>query len=83
MSPAAVNNGSGEEFETSEKCAGYALLDPLGQRIGRVEKLFESKSGKPRYVRVKVGAFGARRSVLIPVRDVLVVDRGRRVLALR
>ena len=62
-------------------CEGYEILDPLGRRIGRAEKLFVNGDGYPEYVRVRLGFFGSR-SVLIPVQDVGVDDE-RRALILR
>ncbi len=49
-----------------EPYAGYTLLDTLGQRIGKVERIFANGWGEPEYVKVKLGLFGMR-SVLIPV----------------
>ena len=48
------------------RCAGYAVYDPLGQKIGAAEEVFVNRDDKPQYVRVRNGFFGAR-SVLIPV----------------
>lgn len=62
----------------SRSCAGYALLDPLGQPLGRVERVFCDRDGGPRYVRVKAGLFG-NRLVLIPVVDVTLDHEGRTV----
>ena len=49
--------------------AGYAVFDPLGQKIGRAEEVFANCDGEPVYIRVRIGLFGAR-SVLIPVQFV-------------
>lgn len=65
----------------SRWCEGYALLDPLGQKLGRVEKVFCNRAGEPQYVRARIGAF-ARRLVLIPVMDVA-VDPDKKHLTLR
>lgn len=62
-------------------CAGFVALDPLGREIGRVEQLFSSGYGEPKHLKVKIGGPFARRSVLIPLRDVA-IDRERRTLAL-
>lgn len=76
-----------EQFGTSEEYAGYevlgslSLFDPLGHKIGRVEKLFFSRYGEPQYVRVRLGFFFARH-VLIPVQDVA-LDRTARSLTLK
>ena len=65
----------------SRWCDGYKLLDPLGQSLGRVERVFSSRSGEPQYVRVRAGLF-AKRMVLIPVMDVA-IDHGLRSITLR
>ena len=50
-----------------ERYAGYCLLDPRGQRIGRVEVIFTSGGGEPQYVRVTISRYpkcdSARRSM--------------------
>jgi hypothetical protein len=68
-------------IETPEACARYAVLDPLGQKIGTVEELFVNGRGKPAYVRVRMGPFGLR-SALIPVQTVA-MNRERRTLVLQ
>ena len=62
-----------------KRCAGYAVYDPLGQKIGDAEEVFVDRDDKPQCVRVRIGFFGAR-SVLIPVQDVE-TDRERRTLS--
>jgi hypothetical protein len=62
-------------------CVGYALLDPLGQPLGRVERMFCNRDGEPQYVRIRAGLFG-NRLVLIPVLDVA-VDHEDRTITLR
>lgn len=57
------------------------LLDPLGQKLGRVERVFCNRAGEPQYVRVSIGFF-ARRLFLIPVMDVA-VDPDQKRLTLR
>jgi hypothetical protein len=57
------------------------LLDPLGQTLGRVERIFCNRAGEPQYVRVRASLF-ARRLVLIPVMDVA-VDYGHQAITLR
>ena len=61
---------------------GYELRDPLGRKIGRIEEVFADGDSEPKYVRVRIGAFGLGRSVLIPVRAVA-VDGERRIVVLR
>lgn len=61
--------------------AGFALCDPLENRIGRVEKLFANARGEPEYVRVRMGFFGLK-SVLLPVENVAVSEE-RRMLVIK
>ncbi len=77
---AVLDDESGERFVSPAEFAGYALLDPLGREIGKVEKLVVNGSGKAEYVAVKVGFF-PRKTLLIPVETVSVED-GRRTVAL-
>ena len=65
----------------SRWCEGYTLLDPLGQTLGRVERIFCNRAGEPQYVRILAGLFG-KRLVLIPVMDVA-IDHGSRALTFR
>jgi PRC-barrel domain len=55
---AATNNG-----------AGYSVYDPVGQKIGIVERVFANPDGEQVYIRVRIGFFGMR-AVLIPVQFV-------------
>jgi len=72
----------GEDSSVGSKwCEGYALLDPLGQSLGRVERIFRDGDGGPRYVRVRAGLF-ANRLVLIPVRE-LALNHEKRTVTLR
>jgi hypothetical protein len=57
----ASSAGSAER----KRGAGYAVHDPVGQKIGIAEVMFANRDGEPVYVRVRIGLFG--RSVLIPV----------------
>jgi hypothetical protein len=41
---AAANNGS-----------GYSVYDPVGQKIGIVERVFANPDGEPVYIRVRIG----------------------------
>ena len=65
----------------SRWCEGYTLLDPLGQPLGRVERIFGNRDGHPQYVRTRPGLFG-KKLVLIPVMDVT-IDHERRTTTLR
>jgi hypothetical protein len=55
---AATNNG-----------AGYSVYDPVGQKIGIVERVFANSDGEPEYIRLRIGLFGTK-TVLIPVQFV-------------
>ena len=70
----------GGVLEAPDECAGYEVLDPLGQKVGRVEKIFVNGGGQPEYVRVKTGRL-ARKSLLLPVQFVS-LDPKRRTLTL-
>ncbi len=67
-----------DRLEAPEKCVGYQVCDPLGQKIGSVEEIFVNEDMEPQYVRVKVGLFGMK-SVLIPVVNVSVDEENRAI----
>ena len=69
-----------ERVEQPRDCVGYAALDPLGQKIGTIERLFVNGHGEPKYLKVSVGGLFARRSVLIPVRSVVVNKEGQTLM---
>ena len=78
----AIRAEGGEDRSVGSRwCEGYTLLDPLGQTLGRVERIFCNRAGEPQYVRVRAGLFG-KRLVLMPVMDVA-VDHGHRTTTLR
>ena len=84
MSNAALDKKakvSSASSAASARGAGYAVYDPLGQKIGSAEKVFVNWNEEPEYVRVRIGLFG-RKSVLIPV-QFAEVDAERRVLVLK
>ena len=58
---AATNNGS-----------GYSVYDPVGQKIGIVERVFANSDGEPEYIRLRIGLFGTNR----PLRDADGADPG-------
>lgn len=58
--------GRRSRVEAPERCVGYGVYDPLGEKIGSVERLFVNESQEPEYVRVRIGLFRLR-SILIPV----------------
>ncbi len=70
-----------ERFEAPERYAGYAVRDPVGRKIGNLEKLFVNAHQEPEYACVRIG-FLEFRTVLIPVQAVA-VDEKRRALVLQ
>ena len=71
----------GGRLEAPEVYAGYEVRDPLGHRLGSVEKLFVNDGEEPEYIKVKMGIFGLK-SVLIPV-TFATIDKERRILVLQ
>ncbi len=67
--------------EAPEGYVGYGVYDPLGQKIGSVEKVFVNGDVEPEYVRVRMGLFGTK-SVLIPTKFVA-IDQERQTLVLK
>ena len=78
---AADNRGPISQIEAPERYVGYVVCDPLGQKIGSVEKIFVNENRQPEYVRVKIGLFGLK-SILIPAKT-LVIDEEHRNLMLK
>lgn len=68
-------------MEAPERCVGYVVHDPLGKKIGSVEKLFVNEKHEPEYVRVKMGLFGTK-LILIPV-GFVEIDEERLTLTLK
>lgn len=68
-------------FAAPTACAGYAVHDPKGRALGRVQEVYVNDGYEPEYVEVSVGLLGFR-TALIPVLDVEVDDE-RRVLKLQ
>lgn len=64
-----------------KRAAGYAVRDPLGRKVGRVEKLYLNHDGDPEYVMTRTGLLGLK-SVLLPV-QMVEVDEEQRTLLLR
>jgi hypothetical protein len=84
MSDAALDNRprfSSASSSGSKRGSGYAVYDPLGQKIGSAEEVFMNRNKVPQYVRVRIGHFG-RKSVLIPV-QFAEVDDERQTLDLK
>ena len=84
MSDAALDNRprfSSASSSGLRRGSGYAVYDPLGQRIGNAEEVFVNRNKEPEYVRVRIGLFGWK-SVLIPVQFAEVDDK-RQTLVLK
>src|SRR5919199_3151613 len=60
-----------------DRFAGYAVYDPAGQKIGKVDDLFLDEADEPEYIGVKMGFLGTR-STLIPWAAVSTADDGSR-----
>lgn len=78
MAHTSTRETFGQLFEEPEKYVGYGVHDPLGEKIGHVEKLFVNSEDEPEYVRVKLG-FLRLRSVLIPVESALADEERKRL----
>ncbi len=76
-----TSEGRTSGVEAPDRCVGYGVYDPLGKKIGSVEKLFVNENHEPEYVRVKMGFLGTK-SVLIPV-GFVEIDEERRSLVLK
>lgn len=71
--PAVNRKRFGGGLNEPGACVGYGVYDPLGQRIGKAEKIFANGDDKPEYIRVRMGLFGWK-SVLVPVQIVAIDD---------
>ena len=74
-------HASGASSATSKRATGYAVFDPLGQKIGRAVEVFVNWDGEPDYIRISLGFFGMK-SVLIPVQFVE-ADEKKKTLVLK
>jgi hypothetical protein len=74
-------HASGASSATSKSATGYAVFDPLAQKIGIAESVFVNWNGEPDYIRVRLGFFGMK-SVLIPVQFVE-TDEKKKTLVLK
>jgi hypothetical protein len=63
------SRASSVRWADAKRCTGYAVYDPVGQKIGSAEEVFVNRDGGPVYVRVNTG-FIFSRTVLIPVQFV-------------
>ena len=67
------SHASTARWADATRCAGYAVYDPVGEKIGRAEQVFVNQDGEPVYVRVRIGLLFTR-TVLIPVQLVETYD---------
>jgi uncharacterized protein (TIGR02271 family) len=63
-----------------DRYSGYAVYDPAGQKIGKVDDLFLDHSDEPEYIGVKMGFLGTR-STLIPWDAVSTADDEGRAIS--
>jgi len=70
---------SGRFTAIEDQYAGYAVYDPEGSKIGKVDDLFLDENDQPEYIGVKMSFLGTS-STLIPM-DTVTVARGRGHLA--
>jgi PRC-barrel domain len=63
----------------AKRGAGYAVYDPVGQKIGSAEEVFVNREGDPVYVRVRIGRFFSK-TVLIPVQFVQTDEEGKAIV---
>jgi len=59
-----------------KKCAGYAVYDPVGQKVGSTEQVFVNRDKELAYVRVRIGIIFTK-TVLIPVQSAETDDEGK------
>jgi hypothetical protein len=69
-------HASGASSASSKRATGYAVFDPLGQKIGRAVEVFVNWDGEPGYIRIRLGFFGMK-SALIPVQFVETDDENK------
>ena len=74
-------HASGASSASSKRATGYAVFDPLAQKIGRAEEVFVNWDGEPDYIRIRLNPFGMK-SVLIPVQFVE-TDEKKKTLVLK
>jgi hypothetical protein len=49
------SHASTARWADAKRRAGYAVYDPVGQKIGSAEDVFVNRDGEPVYVRVHIG----------------------------
>jgi PRC-barrel domain len=72
---------SGVRSAGPNRGAGYAVYNPVGQKIGSAEEVFANPDGEPVYLRVRIDRL-LTRTVLIPVQFVE-TDEERKTLVLK
>jgi len=77
MSYTTANRGALRgSLGAQEVYAGYRVLDPEGQKLGSVKKLFVKAYGEPEYIRMRMGLLGLR-TALVPVQSITVNEEQR------
>ena len=70
------SRASGARSAKPKRGAGYAVYDPVGQKVGSAEEVFVNRDGEPMYVRVRIGTL-FQRAVPIPVQFVEIDHEGK------
>ncbi len=78
--PDAEDREPPERVEKPERYVGYLLLDPLGQKIGKVKRVFTSGRGEPQYMKVKM-SWMRPKTLVIPTNRIA-VDEALQTLTL-
>ncbi len=68
-------------IEDPKSCEGYAVLDAVGQKVGRAKCIFVNDFDEIEYAQTKTGLLG-RKPILIPV-EMASVDDEKRTPSLR
>lgn len=76
----------GEEYvrakiSVPEACEGYMVLDAVGEKVGKVEKVFLNGHDEVEYIKIKAGLLW-KKPILLPV-EMVSVDDEKKTLALR
>jgi hypothetical protein len=58
---------------------GWAVVDPVDEKIGKVDEVFVGSDNQPRYLGVKMGLFGLKMT-LIPVQLVNEIDPTQKIV---
>lgn len=77
---------AGEEYvrakiEAPEACEGYMVLDAVGEKVGRAERIFINNHDEVEYIQIKAGLLW-KKPILLPV-EMVSVDDEKKTLALR